>query len=348
MKKIALVSDVKGWAFDIAANIIKNNLSDKFHFDIFYSKSDKYKKDLFLILEDLKDYDVIHFFWRKILLDFEEPSFKKRVIKKYGNYEKYVKNMIKKISTGVYDHLFENDLQFNQKFTKYCNNYVVSSKKLFNIYSSMNKIKKPKFIMGDSFEKEKFFPINLERFNNQDKTLVIGWAGNSAWNSKEKNINGEPKDFKGFNTILKPVIQDLISNGYNIKLELADSAIKQIPNECMCEFYSNLDIYICVSEKEGTPKPILEAMGCAVPIISTDVGVVNEAFGVKQKDFILGERILSKNDCEIKNKLKEKIIYLYNNRNCLKELSNENYISSKKYEIQNMKKIYSAYFNEKV
>ena len=43
MKKIALVSDIKGWAFDLAANIIKNNLKDEFEIDIFYSKSDEFK-----------------------------------------------------------------------------------------------------------------------------------------------------------------------------------------------------------------------------------------------------------------------------------------------------------------
>ena len=32
--------DIKGWAFDIAANIIKKELKDDFQIDIFYSKSE--------------------------------------------------------------------------------------------------------------------------------------------------------------------------------------------------------------------------------------------------------------------------------------------------------------------
>lgn len=344
MKKIALVADVKDWAFDIAAHIIKDNLSDKYKIDIFYSKSEIFNKDLFKILEQLKDYDMIHFFWRAILLDFENKEFISKVTEKYGNYNEYVKNITKKISTGVYDHLYENDIEFNKTFTKYCNKYVVSSKKLFDIYSSMKDVKKPELILGDSFEKEKFYPTNMERFNIENKDLVIGWVGNSSWNEKQKDKNGNAIDFKGFHTILKPVIDNLQKEGYNIKLYCADKTVNQIPNDEMCIYYSNIHIYTCVSEKEGTPKPLLEAMGCGVPVITTDVGVANDALGNMQKQFILGERIIGSNDELIRRNLKEKIIYLYNNRELLKKLSKENIEKSKIYEIENMKKKYNYYF----
>ncbi len=347
MKKIALLADVKDWAFDIAANIIKNSLSNKYQIDIFYTKSEEFNKDLFKILEVLKDYDLIHFFWRVILLDFEKEDFILAVKEKYGNYEEYVKKNVSKISTGVYDHLFEDDIEFNKKFTRYCNNYVVSSKRLFDIYSNMEHVKKPAGIVGDSFEKELFFPSNLERFNfeeSRDNKLIIGWAGNSAWNSSTKDENGNPIDFKGFHTILKPVIEELINEHYNIELKCVDKNVNPIPNNKMCEYYSKIHVYICVSNKEGTPKPLLEAMGCAVPIITTDVGVAKEALGDKQSNYILGNRIVGKNDNEIREKLKSKIIYLYNNRNELKELSKENYEYSKHYEIGQMKEIYNSYF----
>ena len=55
MKKIALVADVKDWAFDIAAQIIKRALSDKYQIDIYYTKAEEFKKDLFKILETIKD-----------------------------------------------------------------------------------------------------------------------------------------------------------------------------------------------------------------------------------------------------------------------------------------------------
>lgn len=344
MKKIALVADVKDWAFDIAANIIKSSLSDIIQIDVFYSKSEEFNKDLFRILERLKEYDLIHFFWREILLDFEKESFKHRVKEKYGNYEEYTKNIVNKISTGIYDHLYEDNMEFNKKFTKYCNKYVVSSKKLYDIYSNIDEIKKPQCIMGDSFEKEKFFPTNMERFASKTEEFVVGWVGNSAWNEKQKDEYGNSIDFKGFHTILKPVIKQLQDEGYNIKLKCADKNEKQIPNDKMQEYYSKIHLYTCLSNKEGTPKPLLEAMGCGVPIIATDVGVASQALGDMQKKYILGDRIIGKNDDKIRAKLKEKIIYLYNNRDILIKLSKENYEKSKYYEIENMKKVYSEYF----
>ena len=346
MKKIALVADVKDWAFDIAAQIIKRALSDKYQIDIYYTKAEEFKKDLFKILETLKDYDLIHFFWRYILLDFEEnEDFKQKVIEKYGNYEEYTKRMVNKISTGIYDHLYEDDIKFNQIFTKYCKKYIVSSQKLFDIYNNIEGIKKPTAIIGDTFEKEKFHPLNIERFIFKDnKSLIIGWVGNSKWNEKQKDENGNFIDFKGFHTVLKPVIEELQNEGYDIKLQAADKAVKQISNDDMCDYFSNIHIYVCVSYKEGTPKPLLEAMGCGVPVITTDVGVVNEALGLEQKNYIIGKRIIGQNESQIKEKLKERIIYLYNNRDLLKILSNENYKCSNKFEIGEMKKRFISYF----
>lgn len=344
--RIALIADVKDWAFDIAANIIKDSLSQEHEIDIFYSKSVEFNKDLFEILEKVKEYDLIHFFWRAILLDFEKDEFKQKVLSKYEDYEKYVNEIVPKISTGVYDHLYEDDSEFNKKFTRYCNKYVVSSKKLFDIYNNIKEIKMPTAILGDSFEKDRFYPMNMERFrfNSKSDTLIIGWVGNSAWNEKEKDINGNAIDFKGFHTILKPVIDRLKAEGYNVKLELADKNVKQIPNDKMCEYYSKIHIYVCVSNKEGTPKPLLEAMGCAIPVIATDVGIVNEVFGKSSKEYIVGTRIIGENEEEIRNNLYEKIKYLYNNREEIIKLSKENYIQSQKFEIQNMKKQYDNYF----
>lgn len=176
MKKIALVADVQNWAFDIAAHIIKRALEGKFQVDVYYSKSEEFNKDLFNILKALENYDIIHFFWREILLDFEREYFINKVKEKYKDYNKYVNKIVKKISTGVYDHLYQDDIVYNKIFTKYCNSYVVSSYRLLDIYSNLEGVKKPSIVMGDSFEQERFFPINIERFDNKTKPLIIGWV----------------------------------------------------------------------------------------------------------------------------------------------------------------------------
>ncbi len=353
MKKIALVADVKDWAFHIAAKVIQGALSDRYKIDIYWADCEEFKKDLFTILEALKDYDMIHFFWRGILKAFEEKEFnddfRAKVIEKYGDYDEYVKNAVRKISTGIYDHLYEEDMQRNVNLIKYSHKYVVSSKELFDIYSNLDGVAKPAAVLGDSFSKERFYPINMERFNfknTPDEQLIIGWVGNSTWNKAQKDENGNSIDFKGFHTILKPVIDELQAEGYNIVLNCADRNVKQIPNEEMGKYFSQIHIYICVSNKEGTPRPLIEAMGCGIPVITTDVGVASEALGNKQKEYILGKRIIGQNDEEIRKKLKEKILYLYNNKGILKELSDENYKASKYYEIECMKEKYAKYYDD--
>ena len=82
MKSIALIVDVKNWAFDIQAKLIKNSLKDVFKIDIFYSKSETYNDDVIKILEDVKDYDIIHFFWRKKEMEKKRIKTKKKKIKK--------------------------------------------------------------------------------------------------------------------------------------------------------------------------------------------------------------------------------------------------------------------------
>jgi glycosyltransferase involved in cell wall biosynthesis len=90
----------------------------------------------------------------------------------------------------------------------------------------------------------------------------------------------------------------------------------------MPEYYSKIDVLVCASKIEGTPNPVLEAMACGVPVITTDVGIVPQAFGPQQKRFILKERSVE----HLKAALKE----FAQNRAILKKLSEENihFISS--------------------
>ena len=342
MKSIALIVDVKNWAFDIQAKLIKNSLKDVFKIDIFYSKSETYNDDVIKILEDVKDYDIIHFFWRKTLL----PVCDIGIQKKLGEKNIDIEELKKKLSTGIYDHLFIGDDTYNQLFNEYCKKYVTSSKKLFDIYKNNSKIKDPFMILGDTFDERMFFPKNTERFKSFEKKLVLGWVGNSSWNNKLLDENNNAIDFKGFHTVLKPIIEELKNEGYNIETYYADKNTNFIPNNEMCDYFSKIDLYVCVSIKEGTQRPLIEAMGCGVPIITTDIGVAKEYFGEKQKKYIISERQIGKSDDEIKKELKQKIIYLYKNRKELEKLSQENYEISKIINNSYYKEKYKKYFLE--
>jgi glycosyltransferase involved in cell wall biosynthesis len=49
----------------------------------------------------------------------------------------------------------------------------------------------------------------------------------------------------------------------------------------MPTFYRAIDYLLVVSEREGGPMPIIEAMACGKPVISTDVGFVGEVDVIK-------------------------------------------------------------------
>ena len=112
--------------------------------------------------------------------------------------------------------------------------YAVSSKKLERIYQEKVELKKrPDAYLPDGVDLNLFQPNNLSRFDNiNDRLIRVGWVGNSKW-----SIN----DLKGINTIIKPTIQELRQEGYNIELYTSDREEKMIPHYRMPQFYSKID-----------------------------------------------------------------------------------------------------------
>ena len=165
----------------------------------------------------------------------------------------------------------------------------------------------------DGVDLSKFIPQNLERFfssNIQNRIINIGWVGNSKFEDSEND-----DDLKGVRKIIIPVIEELKNEGYKVERKFADRNEGYIPHNKMPDYYNSIDLYVCASKEEGTPNPVLESMASGVPVISTNVGIVSEAFGEKQKDYII-ERT--------KEDLKEKIIDLLNNKEKFEILSKEN------------------------
>lgn len=326
--KIALVVDVQGWCFWNIANEIKNNLGEYYDFEII--PLENIDNNIISLIFYVKDFDLVHFFWRGHLSLFKELSWYIRsfnlTLEEYS--ERYLKNL--NITTSVYDHLYLDNIDFTNSILSYVKNYTVSSQKLFKIYNENDAIiKKPQMVISDGVNLELFKPKNLERFKQSD-SLVIGWVGNSKWANIEEDV-------KGFKTILKPVLSELINERYNIKTSFADKQIKMIAHEDMPDYYNKLDVLICVSKVEGTPNPVLEAMACGVPIITTDVGIVNEVLGPKQKEFILSERS--------QKALKEAILKLYNDKSVLEELSQENLKQIKKWDWQLITQKFQKFFD---
>ena len=329
--KIAIIIDKEGWAFSNAAEQIKKYLCEFYKIDIipidiFGDNSIK----LFLLATE---YDLMFFMWRGII-SWIYSDYSKSYITRLGfEYEEFLEKYVRKrnIVTAVYDHLFlQSETERTDFILDNIKAYVVCSQKLKEIYCEFEK--KPSYVISDGVDLELFKMINSEKYNDIDnRTIKIGWTGNS------KFLDEQDDDLKGLKKVIKPAVEELISEGYDIVLKVADRNVKMIPHNEMPNYYNDIDIYVCASRTEGHPDPVLEAMACGVPIISTDVGIVNEVFGKKQKEFII-ERT--------KDDLKNKIIKLLDNKKIIKQLSEENLEEIQKWSWKSKAQMFKKFFDE--
>lgn len=280
-----MVVDLPGWAFDHIADEIIANMSNRFNFKRIYEVDIDNFADILVLGEDCQ---IIYTFWRKYVAsywgEYVQSHIKNLGMTENEFHKKYIDG--KAILTAVYDHLCidEQEIEVTEELFRkgrsIVTGYTISSDKLWKIYNeSLNLRLCPDAIISDGVNLDKFYPINLERFDNiTDRKIKIGWVGNSDWS------DWSISDLKGINTIIKPAATMLQEEGYNIELILSNKQDKVIPHYKMKYFYAQIDCYVCASLHEGTPNPVLEAMACGVPVISTDVGIVPECMGKLQKN----------------------------------------------------------------
>lgn len=337
-KNIAVIYDIDGWAFHNIAKQIKNNLSEYYNIDIFPVSvfDDNLVKLVFLA----EKYDLVHCLWRGLISTINQEYIKSYIHNLGLKYDEFIEKYLNSVNltTSVYDHKFLDEESFDNTrcFAKYAKNYTVSSSILKNIYDKLDIDKKPVMVISDGVDLNKFSPKNLERFkveNIKDRKIRIGWVGNS----KFVDSLGD-NDLKGVRNIIIPAIQELIDEGYNIEMKFADRNNGYIPHDKMPDYYNSIDLYICASKNEGTPNPILESMASGIPIISTEVGIVNDAFGPNQKQFILKERT--------KKCLKENIVKMLSNLKNFEEISKENYKQIQDWTWQKKCMLFKKFFDQ--
>jgi glycosyltransferase involved in cell wall biosynthesis len=306
--RIALVVDVENWAFANIAEQVSRHLGHRFDFDVIPLEwldaiQDERWRDLNrpewppqgagaglgLLLIQAPIYDLVHVFPRGYLNLIGTP-----ILSQYARFlglrdEEFRDRYLgpASITTAVYDHLYSGaaDIQSRRRiFNDLTESYYVCSEKLARAYGGVEGVRAPFAVIEDGVDLALFQPVNLGRFETVGRReIVVGWAGNSAWLA-------EFEDFKGVHTVLRPAVEQLRMEGLPIRLHLADRQAEHRTHAEMPGYYAGLDVYVCASKIEGTPNPVLEAMACGVPVISTDVGIVPQAFGPLQREFILAER----------------------------------------------------------
>ncbi|MDR5855203.1 glycosyltransferase [Caballeronia sp. LZ062] len=334
--RIALMVDTGTWALANIARQIMRYVSDEFEFDMITLKD---IGNPVLVLEMTKGHDLVHMFWREPLHHLDLDWGRPYVERLCGGWTPFVERLVtpRPITFTVYDHLFLSDEETRDRAPMYhlASGYTVSSNILKRIYENIPHYPKPRGETPDGVDLTRFEPVNLARFSDASAhELRIGWSGNSAWGSA--GADGAPRDPKGFHTILRPALDMLRARGVKFQEHFADRQVRHIPHSQMPAYYNSLDLLICCSEAEGTPNPVLEAMACGVPVISTNVGIVSEALGPRQQEFILKERSA---EC-----LAEAIEKLTVDRHRLKELSDENLQSIRSWDWSVRTQAYREFF----
>jgi len=354
--RIALVTDTENWAFANISRQIMRHLGDKYDFDMIpmtrlneiqearwaergftghYAPGGAAAVGQMLIQSG--DYDIVHFFWREFLTLLDSALLQDYAQSLGLSWAEFRRRFVDNacIITSVYDHLHcdEDSLRARQHILNdVCTGYYVASKKLDRIYRDASFLTPPMAVIEDGVDLKLFYPQNLARLDQLDeREIVIGWVGNSKWASTLG-------DKKGFYSILSPALEQLQAEGLPLRLHVADRQGGFIPHDRMVHYYKDIDLYICTSEIEGTPNPVLESMACGVPIISTDVGIVPQAFGPLQKQFILAERSV---EC-----LKEAIRRLLADRSQFRALSNENLDQIRSWDWPNQTRKFDSFFQD--
>lgn len=300
--KVLLVADKRNYPFYNIAREISLSENEDFEFEILslqdfpelLSSSFNLQPDGFEFLFEVLTYsksnnfDLIHFFWRESLNQLDSSLMKTKVLAKGLSWHEFEKKFIfdQVITTAIYDHIDTPRNELQKTLNRYAKAYYVSSHRLFEKYTSDGFNPHSVIMDGVSLHNLR---VNTNFQNLSNKNVInLGWVGNSKWGG-EFSI-----DHKGLNTIIVPAVKELNERNDSPEqkfiLKIADSSISKIPLNKMSDFYSGIDIYINASKNEGTPNPILESMACGIPIITTDVGIVNEVFGNIQKKYILRSR----------------------------------------------------------
>lgn len=238
--KILLVADRPEWAYDILAHSIKNH-SRYEHIDINYVSNIRANIDEY----DFSNYDVVFFFlWYDAM--------------RYGTQVKGLE--FSKTCVGIHSlSSWSGRGLSEQQASLVCNQFAAAgyiSEEINQLLTLTSGFSTP-----NGIESSIFYPSKLPPADE----LRLMWVGNPQ--SAHHGTN------KGFHTIIKPVLEEFVDMGVSL---VTATPANPVAREHMGDFYRDNHVLLCASMHEGGPLPVVEALACGRPVISTKVGIIPE------------------------------------------------------------------------
>ena len=251
--RILIVSDYPGWAYDHVSDAIMGHLSPFFAFTRVHAV------DLPLINHN--EFDLVYvMYWHT---DFLERN----IIPKS-------KLILQVSSFWSWQHKYR--LSAAALAKDYLNRAQAVSVNCPGLYDLISPHHAKVFLNPSGVDLDLFTPQPPRSAQGQEP-LVVGWTGSV----------GEHGDNKGLLDIIRPAC-DALSD---VILKTVTREDDWLPHEQMPQFYREIDVYLCASQSEGTPNPVLEAAASARAVISTPVGVVPMLIDDGYNGFLIARRV---------------------------------------------------------
>lgn len=192
-----------------------------------------------------------------------------------GGYQPFQKYMISKIDK-VFPCSKDGEKYLKELYPQYSGKIIVSYLGVKDHFSSAFPTK------GEIF--------NIVSCSNVIPLKRVNLIIESLSQISDKSISwthfGDGEDFEKIKKLAKEKLPE------NIKYEFKG----RVPNSEIYDYYNenNINLFINVSESEGLPVSIMEAISFGVPVIATDVGGTNEIVSDGENGFLLDKNFEAK------------------------------------------------------
>ncbi|WP_210397610.1 glycosyltransferase family 4 protein [Motiliproteus sediminis] len=296
--KILMVIDKPNWAYDQMANYIMSELSDKYDFykvmAQYHIKNERQTLD-YKLKQPFRAFKRIYFERFKKNIEYDLVVYMWWHLPQIIDLDIKYKYVLK----GIFTESFPpgKTIDFNGSEREFVDLYIKPASGIIsgnrNIERFYSRFDLPVFYATGATNTEKFI---FNKKKRDDDQFIVCWTGNPN------------RNFKGFYDFVKPAVELARKKRPNIKLVTRFSG----PLSTLPDFYSNVDVMANASIGDAGPGFIIDAGGCGIPTISTNVGFASEII----RDYENGIFV----EREIEN-IAEKIIELNDDRELLNKLS---------------------------